>query len=55
MIRFRYVRYCTLSDVWDYWRNEADGDAQQIRKCRGAWVALCTQTTHTGTDRPSSI
>jgi hypothetical protein len=26
-MRFRYVIYCTLSEVRDYWRNKADGDA----------------------------
>jgi hypothetical protein len=26
--RFRYVRYCTLSEVRDYWRNNAGGDTQ---------------------------
>jgi hypothetical protein len=30
---FRFVRYCTLAEVRHYWRNTADGDAQQIRKC----------------------
>jgi hypothetical protein len=30
MMRFHYVRYCTLSDVRDYWRNKADGDAQKM-------------------------
>jgi hypothetical protein len=28
-MRFLYVRYCTLSEVRDYWRNKADGDAEQ--------------------------
>jgi hypothetical protein len=28
LMRFHYVRYCTLSEVWDYWQNKADGDAQ---------------------------
>jgi hypothetical protein len=32
MLRFRYVRYCTLSEVRDYWRNKADGGVQYIRK-----------------------
>jgi hypothetical protein len=25
MIRFRYVIYYTLSEVWDYWRNKQMG------------------------------
>jgi hypothetical protein len=32
MMRFCYVRYYTLSQVWDYWQNKADGDTQYIRK-----------------------
>jgi hypothetical protein len=27
----RYARYCTLSEVRDYWQNKLDGDAQYIR------------------------
>jgi hypothetical protein len=34
------ARYCTLLEVWDYWWNKADGDAQQIRKWSCARVAL---------------
>jgi hypothetical protein len=48
---FRFVQYCTLAEVRDYWRNTADGDAQQIRKwsrCKGCLVRpphsfSCTQ------------
>jgi hypothetical protein len=28
LISFRYVRDCTLTEVRDYWRSKADGDAQ---------------------------
>jgi hypothetical protein len=41
MMRFRHVRYCTLSEVWDYWRNKADGNAEWVRKfswCMGRLV-----------------
>jgi hypothetical protein len=31
MMRFCHVRYCTLSEVRDYWRNKLDCDAQQIK------------------------
>jgi hypothetical protein len=36
-----YVRYCSLSDVRDYWRNKTVGDAQYIIKrshCIGSLV-----------------
>jgi hypothetical protein len=26
--RLRYVRYSTISEVLDYWRNKVDGDVQ---------------------------
>jgi hypothetical protein len=29
MIRSRYVRYCTSSEVRDYWRNKVDGKADE--------------------------
>jgi hypothetical protein len=41
MMRFHYVRYCTLSEVWDYWQNKAAGDIQYIWKwswCMGRLV-----------------
>jgi hypothetical protein len=41
MIRFRYVRYCTLSEVGDYWRNKTVGVAQCIwirSRCMGRLV-----------------
>jgi hypothetical protein len=28
VMTFRYVRYCTMSEVRDYWRNKADWNAQ---------------------------
>jgi len=28
MMRFRCVRYCTLTEVRDYWRNKVDADTQ---------------------------
>jgi hypothetical protein len=47
MVRLHYVRFCTLSEVWDYWRSKADGVAQYIINGRGARVALRAHTTHT--------
>jgi hypothetical protein len=41
MVRFRYVRYCVLLKVRNYWRNKANWDAQQIRqwsRCMGRLV-----------------
>jgi hypothetical protein len=42
MMKFCYIRYCTLSEAQDYWRNQADGHAEQIRKrsrCNGRLVS----------------
>jgi hypothetical protein len=47
MMRFRYVKYCTLSEVWDYRRNKADWGVHRAEKGRNARVALCTHPTHT--------
>jgi hypothetical protein len=53
MMRFRYVSYCTVSDVRDNWRNKADGDRSE--NGRGAWVALCAHPTHTDIDKRSTV
>jgi hypothetical protein len=51
MMKFHYVRYCTLSEVWDCWWNKADWDTHYISENgHGAWVTLCAHLTHTNTD-----
>jgi hypothetical protein len=36
MMRFRYVRYCTLLEEQDCWRYKADGDAQKMVAVHGS-------------------
>jgi hypothetical protein len=55
MMKFPYVRHCTLSEARDYWRNKVDGDAQWVTKWRGAGVALCSHPTHTDTKPSHSL
>jgi hypothetical protein len=40
MMRFRYVRYSTLPEARDYWRNKAERE----NGC-DAWVSLCAHPT----------
>jgi hypothetical protein len=47
---FRYVRYCTLSEVWDYWKNKADRIHNRSENGCGAWVTLCANPTHIDTN-----
>jgi hypothetical protein len=52
MMRFRYVKYCTLSAVRNYWRNKVDEEAQQIRiwsRCKGRLVRLPHSYPHSVT------
>jgi hypothetical protein len=49
-MRLRYVEHCTLLQVWDYWRNKADGAHNRLENDRGAWVTLCAHATHTDAD-----
>jgi hypothetical protein len=53
MMRFRYVRYCTLSEVRDYWRTKAGGDAKKSENGRGAWVAISDHPTDTDKYEPT--
>jgi hypothetical protein len=46
MMRFRYVRCCSLLEVWDYWRNKHKRANDTSQNGRDAWVALCTHRTH---------
>jgi hypothetical protein len=50
MMRFRYARYRILLQVRDYWRNEADGDAQYIRKRSRCMGRLARPTCFTDID-----
>jgi hypothetical protein len=36
MLRFRYARQCNLSEVRNYWRNDADGTHNRLENFRGA-------------------
>jgi hypothetical protein len=47
MKTFPYVRYCTFSEVWDYWRNKIDGDLNVSENNCDARVALCASPTRT--------
>jgi hypothetical protein len=42
MMRFCYVRYCTLSEVQEYWQNKADGDTvdEKMVMVKGCLVGL---------------
>jgi hypothetical protein len=48
-MRFNYGRYCTLSEVWDYWQRMHSTSENG----HSAWVTLCAQPTHTDTDSDS--
>jgi hypothetical protein len=50
MMRFRCVRYCSLSEVRDYWRNKAEVMHSRSEGGRGVWVALCAHLPHNDTD-----
>jgi hypothetical protein len=50
MMRFRYVRYCTLSEARDYGRNKADWNAKKTVAVRGS---LCAHPTCTDTENGS--
>jgi hypothetical protein len=53
---FCYAKYCTLSEVLDYWRNKEDGDTNVSKNGFSAWVTLCAHPTYTdietGQERP---
>jgi hypothetical protein len=44
MMKFRYVRYCTLLDVRDYWRNKADGDSTIHKEMVAVHGSPCAPT-----------
>jgi hypothetical protein len=47
MMRFRYIRHCTVSEVWAYWRNKVDGDEQYMRRwsrCKGRHIHSRSET-----------
>jgi hypothetical protein len=49
MMTFRYVRYCTLPEVQNFWWNKAGGDNRSENGC-GTLVALSANHIHTDTD-----
>jgi hypothetical protein len=54
---FRYVRYCTLLEVRDYWRNKADGDPTVDQKMVAMYGSPCAPThpPHTDTDSDTTV
>jgi hypothetical protein len=44
MTRFHYVRYCTLSEVRDYWRNKAGGGRTVGQKVVAVHGSPCAST-----------